>query len=104
MLEIISIEEKGLLELLADAKGFHHSGEVNSEVKDKDAKLKEIEEKFGGEAEKVFWLDGLSMEFGHYWFNVRKSNTEPLLRLCLEADSKELMEEKVKEVLALIRK
>jgi phosphomannomutase len=104
IMELISEENKGLSELLAEAKGFCHSGEINSRVEDKDAKLLEIEEKYRGKAKKVFHIDGLSMEFHNYWFNVRKSNTEPLLRLVLEAGNRELMEEKVKELLALIRK
>lgn len=104
VMELMAEEGKKLSELLEDAKGFFHSGEINSEVEDKDGKIAELEEKYKGNANDVFHIDGLSMEFDNYWFNVRKSNTEPLLRLNLEADNKELMEEKVKEVLGIIRK
>ena len=83
-------------------KKYFQSGEINSEVADKDAKLKEIEEKYK-HADKILHLDGVSFYFKDWWFNVRPSNTEPLLRLNLEADTKELMEEKRDEVLALIR-
>lgn len=104
VLELMSEENKTLSELLVDAKGFYHSGEINSQVKDKDAKLVEIEERYKAKATRVMHVDGVTLEFPHYWFNVRKSNTEPLLRLVLEADSRELMLEKVKEVLSLIRR
>ena len=103
ILELISVEGKSLSELLVDAKGYFHSGEINSEVTDKDSKIAEIEEKYKADAKNVEHVDGVTLEFEHYWFNVRKSNTESKLRLNLEADSKELMNEKVKEVLSLIR-
>ena len=53
---------------------------------------------------KVNWLDGITVEYNDWWFNVRPSNTEPYLRLNLEANTKELMEQKRDEVLGLIRK
>ena len=52
----------------------------------------------------MFELDGISSEYENWWFNVRASNTEPLLRLIVEADTKELMEAKRDELLAIIRK
>jgi phosphomannomutase len=77
------------------------SGEINSEVKDKEGKMAEIAEKYkDGNISK---LDGVSIEFSDYRFVVRPSNTEPLLRLTLEAKNKVLMEEKRDEVLAIIR-
>ena len=66
------------------------------------AKLRELEERYGSEG-KVSHLDGLSVEAPDWHFNVRPSNTEPLLRLNLEARSEALMDEKRDEVLALIR-
>ena len=54
-------------------------------------------------AKNIFELDGISVEFDCWWFNLRKSNTEPLLRLNLEADTKQMMEEKKKEVMDLIK-
>jgi phosphomannomutase len=71
-------------------------------VADVGAKLRELEERFGREGE-VSHLDGVSVEADGWHFNVRPSNTEPLLRLNLEARSAELMAAKRDEVLALIR-
>ena len=89
-------------ELVQPLKKYFQSGEINSEVEDKDAKLKQLQSHFKG-ANNIYHLDGLSVEYQDWWFNVRKSNTEPLLRLNLEADTKELMEVKTKELLGLIR-
>ena len=78
------------------------SGEINSEVADQDAKTKEIAERYGDG--RVSWLDGVSVDYDDWHFNVRPSNTEPLLRLNLESlVSREDMERKRDEVLALIR-
>ena len=77
------------------------SGEINSTVDDVGAALARIEGTFAdGEIAKV---DGVSVDYDHWHFNVRPSNTEPLLRLNLGADSEELMEEKRDLVLGLIR-
>jgi phosphomannomutase len=78
------------------------TGEINTMVADVPAKLAELEERFGADG-KVSHLDGLSVEFDDWHFNVRPSNTEPLLRLNLEALSQELMDERREEVLAVIR-
>lgn len=80
---------------------YFHSGEINSTVTDPQAKIAEIKTKFadGKQSE----LDGITVEYDDYWFNVRASNTEPLLRLNLEATTKEKMEEKMDELLQLIR-
>jgi phosphomannomutase len=78
------------------------TGEINTPVADVPAKLRELEERFGPDG-KVSHLDGLSIEAADWHFNVRPSNTEPLLRLNLEARSAELMESKRDEVLGVIR-
>jgi phosphomannomutase len=77
------------------------TGEINTPVADVPAKLQELELRYGDEGE-VSHLDGLSVEADDWHFNVRPSNTEPLLRLNLEALSQELMEQKRDEVVALI--
>ena len=66
------------------------TGELNTRVSDVDVKLRELEERFGPEGE-VSHLDGVSVDADDWHFNVRPSNTEPLLRLNLEARSEELM-------------
>lgn len=80
---------------------YYHSGEINSEVHDKSSKMSELAEIYS--AGEVSWLDGVTVEFPDYWFNVRPSNTESLLRLNLEAVSQTLMEQKRDEILAIIR-
>jgi phosphomannomutase len=78
------------------------TGEINTPVADVPAKLRELEDRFGPEG-RVSHLDGLSVESDDWHFNVRPSNTEPLLRLNLEARSREQMEAKRDEVLSVIR-
>lgn len=91
-----------LSEIIKPLQRYSHSGEINSTVEDKEGRMKELEKLFG-DGSKVSWLDGISIEHDDYWFNVRASNTEPLLRLNLEATSKEKMEEMTKKVVDIIR-
>lgn len=104
LLEIISQSGKKFSEIVAPLLRYFHSGEINFEVKDKERKMKELEEKYGASASEISHLDGIRLEFDDWWFNVRPSNTEPLLRLNLEAKTKELMEEKRKELTELIKR
>jgi phosphomannomutase len=78
------------------------SGEINSRVADVDAKLRELEERYASEG-RVGHLDGLSVDADDWHANVRPSNTEPLLRLNLEARTRETMESKRDQMLDLIR-
>ncbi|HEX6679701.1 MAG TPA: hypothetical protein VF063_03555, partial [Gaiellaceae bacterium] len=103
MLELVSKRAAKLSEILADYRGrYFLTGELNTPVVDVDEKLRELEQRFGGEGE-VSHLDGVSVDAGEWHMNVRPSNTEPLLRLNLEARTPELMERKRDEVLAAIR-
>jgi phosphomannomutase len=103
MLEMISKKGAPLSEVLRPFREqYFITGELNTPVADVDAKLRELEELFGRE-ETVSHLDGVSVEADGWHFNVRPSNTEPLLRLNLEARSRELMEAKRDEVLSVIR-
>jgi phosphomannomutase len=77
------------------------SGEVNSEVKDIPGKLKQLQAHFKDAA--IDHLDGITIQYKDWWMNVRASNTEPLLRLNVEGDTKELMERHRDEALAIIR-
>lgn len=96
-------QDKPLSELIAPLNCFSNSGEMNFEVPDKAAKLQELQERYKN-AKSVDHLDGVTMEFEDWWFNVRPSNTEPLLRLNLEANTPELMKAKVKELEGLLGK
>jgi phosphomannomutase len=103
VLELLAREGKSLSELLAAYRGrYFISGEVNSEVSDPLAKMEEIAATYSDARQDR--LDGISIDYDDWHFNVRPSNTEPLLRLCLESlVSHEDMERRRDEVLALIR-
>jgi len=102
MLELISREERSLSEILAPFRErFFLTGELNTPVADVALKLQELKERYADG--NVTHLDGISVDYEDWHFNVRPSNTEPLLRLNLEATSQELMERKRDEVLELIR-
>jgi phosphomannomutase len=103
MLELVSRKGQKLSEILQPFRErYFLTGELNTPVPDVDAKLRELEERFAGQG-KVSHLDGVSVDADGWHFNVRPSNTEPLLRLNLEARSQELMERKRDEVLDVIR-
>jgi phosphomannomutase len=102
MLELVSKRGRKLSELLRPFRErYFLTGELNTPVPDVAVKLQEVKERFGREGE-VSHLDGISVEAEDWHMNVRPSNTEPLLRLNLEARSPELMERKRDEVLAVI--
>ncbi len=103
VLEKLSVEGKRMSELLEPYRSTYFiSGEINSEVDDQDARMAAIEEHFAHG--RISHLDGVSVDFDDWHFNVRPSNTEPLLRLCLESlVSRQDMEAKRDEVLGLIR-
>ena len=104
MVDLLSRRGKRLSELLAPFRNrFFLTGEINTPVADVPLKLQELKERYSTEGGSISHLDGLSVDFEDWHFNVRPSNTEPLLRLNLEALSPELMEEKRDEVLGLIR-
>jgi phosphomannomutase len=103
MLELISREHRSLSELMSEFRSrYFISGEINSEVADQEGKMEEIAERYSdGE---IGRLDGVSIDYPDWHFNVRPSNTEPLLRLNLESIvSRQDMEAKRDEVLGLIR-
>ena len=103
--EIVSRENKKLSELLKEFKKYHTIEETSIEVRDKNAKLKEIESIYRKQnPKKISKLDGVTIEFKDWWLNVRPSNTEPLLRLNLEANSEELMKEKKEELVEIMKR
>lgn len=97
----LSDQNKPLSQAVAPYRTYFHSGEINSQVADVPAALAKIKQHYADG--KLNLLDGVSVEYDDWWFNVRGSNTEPLLRLNLEAVSEKLMMEKRDEVLKLIR-
>jgi len=103
VLELLSTEDRRLSDLVADFRSrYFISGEINSKVADQQAKMNELAERYSDD--EISWLDGVSVENPEWHFNVRPSNTEPLLRLNLESlVSREDMEQKRDEVLELIR-
>jgi phosphomannomutase len=103
MLELVSGRGQKLSEILRPYRDrYFITGELNTPVPDVALKLEELEDRFGPQGE-VSHLDGISVNADEWHFNVRPSNTEPLLRLNLEARSEELMEQKRDEVLDVIR-
>jgi phosphomannomutase len=103
MLELLSVDGRSLAELMAEFRSrYFISGEINSEVTDPAAKIEEIAERYSDGKQNR--LDGISVDYSEWHFNVRPSNTEPLLRLNLESlVSPEDMEAKRDQVLGLIR-
>ncbi|MFA7319423.1 MAG: phosphomannomutase/phosphoglucomutase [Parcubacteria group bacterium] len=101
LLNLLNESGKKASELSLELKKYFQSGEIDSEVADKDVVLTSLKEKYADG--QLDTLDGIRIDFPEWWFNVRASNTEPKLRLNLEAKTKELMEEKRDEVLGMIR-
>lgn len=100
LLILLSDSNKTASEVIAPYKKYFHSGEINKSVSDKEAVFKRLQEKY--QDGKINLLDGVSVTYENFWFNVRGSNTEAKIRLNLEAISEEIMKEKRDEVLALI--
>ena len=104
MLELLSQTGQPLSQLLAPYRErYFITGELNTPVADVETKLGELEERYAAEGGRISHLDGVSVDFDDWHFNVRPSNTEPLLRLNLEALDEAQMIEKRDEVLAVIR-
>jgi phosphomannomutase len=102
LLERLSEAGVPMSELLLPYRRYHDSGEINSEVEDQEGAIEELARRHAdGRQDR---LDGLTVEYDDWWFNVRASNTEPLLRLNVEARAEPLLEEKTRELLATIRK
>ncbi len=103
VLSLLSSQTKPISELVAPHRLYHHTGEINFEVENADAVLAAVKAKYSASAKKIYELDGVSVDFGDWWFNIRKSNTEPVVRLNLESlVSAAHRDEKKEEVVALI--
>ena len=102
MLDVLGHEKRPLGELIEPLRCYFASGEINSRVADVDFVIDTIEQEHGS-APETSRLDGLLVRYPSWWFNLRPSNTEPVLRLNLEADTREEMERRRDEILARVK-
>ena len=100
MLNALTDTDRDLSELARSVNRYRSSGEINFECADKDEALQRIAERFR-DAE-IDELDGITVQYPDWWFNVRKSNTEPLLRLNLEAGTRKVVDQKVADLAPLL--
>ena len=100
LLQLLSKYNQPLSEIVKPFCKYFKSQEINFSVVDKDATIEKVKEKYSDG--KQDFLDGITVEYKDWWFNVRASNTEPLLRLTIEADTKDLLEKKTKELTKII--
>ncbi|MGH9169305.1 MAG: phosphomannomutase/phosphoglucomutase [Acidimicrobiales bacterium] len=103
VLEMMSKEAQPLSQLRKPFERYADSGEINTKVNQPRQVIAAIEQEYAGAARSTDHLDGLTVDFGGWWFNLRPSNTEPLLRLNLEADSSEECAAHVDEVFGRVR-
>jgi phosphomannomutase len=104
VLELISEDGQSLSQILMPIDNRVRSGEINLEVSDIGAVIADVESTYAAQGAEIDYLDGLTVGFDDWWFNLRGSNTQPLLRLNIEADERALLDEKTSEVLSIIRK
>ena len=103
LLKLLGKRRKPLSELLAPLRSrYHQSGEINVEIEDKERVLRETESRYRQAGGKIAKLDGVSVEFPDFWFNLRPSNTEPLIRLRLEAESAQVAEQRTAELVEFL--
>jgi phosphomannomutase len=100
--ELMSVKNKKLSELYDEYDKYKASDEINFEVTDKEAIMSKLEVEYKGKAKSIDRLDGVSIWFDDWWFNVRPSNTEPLLRLNIEANTTSEVESKIKDLVSQI--
>jgi len=100
LLNIISEANQPLSELIKPLRRYYGSGEVNFEVEDKQGRLNDLAKRYGDG--QIDYLDGITIRYKDWWFNCRPSNTEPLLRLTVEAKTKKTFDEKFPEIAKLL--
>jgi len=103
VLELMSRASVPLSELARPFQRYADSGEINTEVDDPAATVELVRARLEAEGVAIDLLDGLTADYGEWWFNLRPSNTEPLLRLNVEAANEVAVQQRVKEVVALIK-
>jgi len=96
VLSVLSGRDEPASQIFKPLMRWHDSGEINFEVVDKDAAITNIAHRYADAP--IDYLDGITVQYDTWWFNVRKSNTEPLLRLNLEASTQELLRKKLDEL------
>jgi phosphomannomutase len=101
IMELMTKKKKRLSELVAPLRKYFQSGEINTQVKDAKAILTRVEKQFEGK--KISHLDGLMVENRDFWFNIRPSNTEPVVRFTAEAKTKERLKEIQEKVLSFLQ-
>lgn len=100
ILEEMKKTGKPLSQLIAPFRIYYHSGEINFKVEDKEKTIEAAKDKYSNG--KVTLIDGLRIDFDDWWFSLRASNTEPLLRLIVEGKTREKMEDKLEEIKKII--
>lgn len=102
LLNILSATGKTISQLIDPMRKYFHTGEVNFQVEDKEAAIAEVAKTFADGKQDT--LDGVTVEYPHWWVNVRPSNTEPLLRLTLEGNTPELRDDGYERVVKILSK
>ncbi|MDD5696364.1 MAG: phosphomannomutase/phosphoglucomutase [Candidatus Pacebacteria bacterium] len=100
VLGILKQEKKTLSQIISPFRKYFHSGEINFEVKDKEGKIKELKSRY--QEGRATEIDGLRVDFDDWWFLVRASNTEPLIRLIIEAKTQDILKNKVGELTSFL--
>ncbi len=101
ILKELSETKRKFSELVKPFQKYFHSGEINFKIRDKKRALNALENRF--QKGKILRIDGIRIDFPDWWFNIRSSHTEPVLRLVVEAKNKKLMESKVGEIKSIIK-
>ena len=100
------LQGKRVSEIIDKISSYANSGEINFKIKDKKSAIEEIKSYFANkeEVKALYDFDGYRLEFKDWWFNIRPSNTEPYLRLLVEANDKSILEKKVNKIKSIIKK
>ncbi len=102
VMTVLKESGKSLSELISSIVRYSNSGEVNFQVGNKDEVISHLLEEYGKGADRIYDFDGYRIEYPTWWFNVRKSNTEPLLRIVVEAESESEMEKHLEDIKSII--
>lgn len=101
LLQLLSQDERPLSQIVKEFQKYYRADEVNIEIADKESAIAKVKQRYADGKQDE--LDGITVEYKDWWFNVRPSNTEPLLRITVEAPNKEMAEEKIEEILSVVQ-